>query len=195
MAILSGWDTYYGIPFFDKIFAEASDRHFEEYYEGLVENLDLREKETLELGGGTGLISRRIYNLYGTKPTLVDITKKAYKRFRQMNGVGRYIIGSAFDIDLKKEFDFVFSDGLIEHFPYQKQKQLIESHKRHCKKEGHILIAAPKDGLGSRLFSAIVTYEKGYEDGELRKLVGECGLEVLEEIDRKRYVAVLAKKK
>ena len=95
----------------------------------------------------------------------------------------------------KSDTDTEVLAQLIEHFSNDKQIQLIESHKRHCKDDGYILIAAPRDGIGSKLFSAIVTYEKGYQEGELENLLKGNGLEIVREIDEGRYVGVLAKKK
>lgn len=50
----------------------------------------------------------------------------------------------------EKKYNFVYSVGLVEHFPEAEQKRVIENHFALCEKGGYVLITAPTPTLKYR---------------------------------------------
>lgn len=114
-------------------------------YFKFLEKIKLSTKsDIIELGSGTGKSSLKISKIYGSKVTMVDNCKfilNKSKRYFKENGVkAKFILKDVFEISVKKKYDLVFSDGLIEHFTGSKRKKLFEIHKKLAKKNGYLLI-------------------------------------------------------
>lgn len=91
----------------------------------------------LEIGCGNGRYLKlfRDYN-----PTGIDISPKNVERTR--NRGLHAVRGDARNLQFKNNsFDFVFSLGVVEHFP--ETEQAIKEHARVCKPGGLILISVP----------------------------------------------------
>jgi len=97
-----------------------------------------------EIGGGDGLLVKKIALMANYKPFSIEYSKKAAK-ISEKNGV-EVVVGDAFDETLlnkyKNKFDAVFSYGFIEHIiPPEKA---IKIHFDLVKKGGYVIIQIPR---------------------------------------------------
>jgi cyclopropane fatty-acyl-phospholipid synthase-like methyltransferase len=195
-----GWNGYYSMPFFRTIFSISSSDHFRKYYVPHIEKIGMKPKKTLELGGGTGLLSKKTSILFGSEYTVVDNNLKAKAHFETIHrGEGNFIYAdllkdSAFE-NIKEQYDLVFSDGLIEHFSGENQDKIVQMHKSFCSEQGYVIIAAPTNSTFSKFFSRFVAYEQGFTKAEFEYLLEKNGLMIENMLEDKRYLSALCKKK
>lgn len=186
------------MPFFRTLFGMSSDDHFRKYYLPHIKKIEDMPKKTLELGGGTGLLSRKASIRFGSEYTIIDSNLRAKKHFESIhNGDGNFIHADLLDDEMtsqiSEKYDLVFSDGLIEHFLGDDQDKIVDMHRRFCSKRGYVIIAAPTNSTFSRLFSTFVTYEQGLSRSEFEFLLEKNGLEIENLIEDKRYLSALCK--
>lgn len=141
---------------------------------------DLDIKTMLELGGGSGLIARRLSQKLGTQLTLLDNDPEAYRVFQKFSNYGEYIKEDFFNFQTSRRWDLVYSLGVIEHFPKEKRIQLIKIHKNLATK--YVLIMVPARSGTQRVIKKIlrspeISFEKLYFLDELKKEFLEAGLE------------------
>ncbi len=193
----SGWNIYYSIyGLFDP--EKVTKGHFEKYYVPLLGHAGVKKPSILEIGAGVGILSALIHERYGSSGiTLVDMNEKASiqnaKLYKKRGIKSEYIVGDALKLGLDRKFDLVFSDGLIEHMPRPQQEKLVGIHRSHCKKNGFVIISAPKDTLFSRMFNLLVVPEKGLSTKELVSLIESRGLKAVRNVSGSSFSAVLAK--
>ncbi len=122
-------------------------------YARLIEGNPPRESfaRVLELGAGSGEMSRRICQQFGTPTcTLVDYSRMALE-FAKTAFVGlsyvklRLLEADVTRIRLGSEYDLVHSAGLIEHFGKGSREQLdlVRRHAAACRRGGRVLIMVP----------------------------------------------------
>ncbi len=104
-----------------------------------------KNDEMLELGCGTSLLSislapcvKKIVGLDISQASL-DISKKNAnaKGVKNME----FVIGDCKNVQYENKFDFVWSNGLIEHF--EDPESVVREHFKTVKKGGAVLIAVP----------------------------------------------------
>lgn len=101
-------------------------------------------KTCLEIGAGTGYISKLLAQKYKLDLTLIDNNREAHRMFQRVTGKGNYIIADAFSFEPDERFDIVFSDGLIEHFYRPERLEMISVHRNLAKMDGYVIISVPK---------------------------------------------------
>ena len=121
----------------------------------LLENVPIKKNPTiLELGAGTGFLTRWLLEKYGGMATLVDNNMSSYKAFKSLKSVDSYqidyVIENIFTFETPKRFDIVCSFGLVEHFK-DKQK-IIETHRKYLSTNGYMIILVPLDSCLSRIY-------------------------------------------
>lgn len=97
------------------------------------------------------------------------------------------ISGDGFALPFEDEsFDFVYSLGLIEHFPETESARLVNEHVRVCRPGGSVLISVPNwlnlphtiskwaQGKKYRYYP-----ERSYTPGKLRKVMVASGLQIV----------------
>ncbi|MEW6528890.1 MAG: class I SAM-dependent methyltransferase [Candidatus Micrarchaeota archaeon] len=186
------WNAYYTLPFFDMAFYYLNESHYEHFYHPLLEPLKI--ESTLEFGGGTGHLSMKIKSMKKSRATIIEHNPLALKKHKKAYGnATNYILGDVFNVQIKKKYDLVFSDGLVEHFEGARQCALI---KKHCDMASKfVIIAAPRPSFFSTLFSFVVCYEKGLNPWQIETEFTKNDYKVLKTIVSYRYFSLLAAKK
>jgi len=140
----------------------------------------------LELGAGTGFLSRWLINRYGGTAVLVDNSKASYQAYCSLKNPFKkditYVTQDIFLLKLTETFNLVCSFGLIEHFA--DKKEVIEVHQRFLTPRGFILILVPLDTPLTRVFWELYPeLNRGYRElvteNEFFDLLEENGLEVV----------------
>lgn len=132
---------------------ELSDQTNLRFYDwtskALLKHVTLTPKsEILELGCGSGALSRQFVLKAGSKATLLDNEKVAIRYAKiicnDVNEKCIFVQGDAFNLALKDvSYDIVHSTGLIEHFDEQSIDKLISEHIRVLKPGGYAYILVP----------------------------------------------------
>lgn len=117
-------------------------------YKKFLNNIKLcPDSDVMELGCGTGKNSFKINKKYKCKTTLVDNCKFIIEKSKELfknNGVkAKFILEDIFNLKLKKRYNLVFSEGLIEHFSGKERGKIFKIHKNFIKKNGYVLILVP----------------------------------------------------
>ncbi len=161
-------------------------------YMRLLKGLDLDGKTTLELGGGSGYLSRLISRKRRTKPSVVDNNREAYEFCKRIHAGIEYFFQDMFKHQGK--YDMVFSDGLVEHFYPNERKNVMALHKKLLRKGGRCLIFVPKDSwLVHKFMSMKNEYEHKFTLRELKKEAESAGLKVLAGTSDLHMVGILCK--
>lgn len=152
----------------------------------LIKNLFDNDIDVLELGAGTGFLTRCLLTNYEGRGMLVDSNQIAYKRYCEMKDPIKhkitYKIADIFTYEDEKQYDIVCSFGLIEHF--SDKTEIIKAHKKFLKKNGKNIIIVPMDSPLTRTYYEVFPeMNKGYREllteKELRNIVEENGLEII----------------
>lgn len=161
----------------------------------LLEGLDIKKPNILELGAATGFMSRWLLNEYGGTATLVDNnanSKEAYEKTPNNNtGSISYVLEDIFKLNLENSYDLSCSFGLIEHFP--DKKEIIQVHEKFLAQNGLSIIVVPMDTPLSRTFWEVHPEQNlGYRElltrTELISAFKDSGLEVLKCTASQGYV-------
>lgn len=102
----------------------------------------------LELGCGSGALSRSFTKQTGAHATLLDNETVALDYTKQVCAdiadLATFVIGDAFNLSYNDNaFDLVHSTGLIEHFDESQINQLVAEHIRATKPGGYCYILVP----------------------------------------------------
>ncbi len=123
----------------------------------LLKNYSIPENPNiLELGAGTGTLTRWLITRYGGKGMLVDNNENSYQAYKNTNHELIddmdifYTINDIFSFETHNTFDIVGSFGLIEHF--KDKTEVLNAHKKFLKKDGIILLLVPCDTFLSRVY-------------------------------------------
>ncbi|NIM47041.1 MAG: methyltransferase domain-containing protein [Candidatus Aenigmarchaeota archaeon] len=174
-------------------------------YQKLLDSLNLKNPNVIELGCGSGMLTLKILKKYGGSATVLDNSKEALKlaeeKFKKHNFKAKILCRDLLRFKPKKKFDIVHSEGLIEHFSNEKQKKIIETHKKCVKKNGYILITVPRPAWYYRITKWFLEkinkwpfgFEKAMSKNELKKVLEKYGLKVVKFAEYSRYSFALAK--
>jgi len=163
---------------------------------------DLKIKTFLELGAGTGLCAHFLATKTKARATLLDkdscLTKNLKKRYPDK----KIINADLFNFNTKKQWDLVYSLGVIEHFSDEQRIRAIEIHKKLSSQ--YILIAIPIESLVRKyLFYPLENYYLNkyhlnyqlYQPGDLEKEFQQAGLQPWRIKKNSLGATILAKKK
>lgn len=146
----TNWDLYYkkNPP---KIILRGRKIHEDMLVDILGEK---RFNSALELGGANSKIAERFSNEYRISQFLIvdnnkyglELTKKNAK-IKNLHTKWANILS----LNITKQFDLVYSIGLIEHFNVKDTKKAILKHIEATKKGGYILLSFPTPTLQYRV--------------------------------------------
>ena len=161
-------------------------------YLRLLRAIDLDGKTTLELGGGSGYLSKLLSEKRHTKPSVIDNNKNAYDFSKRIgNFEVNYFLQDMFSH--KGKYDVVFSDGLIEHFYPKERKKVFTLHKKLLKKDGYCVIFVPKKSLLIESLGMKNEYEEKFTLERLKKEAESVGLKVLASTSDFHMIGILCK--
>lgn len=153
------WTNYYSKEksWFSKYTQQFTLEKILAYYE-LIGNK--KQTKILELGGGNscfaeGIVKNRdvaAYNIIDNNSLAVDLFNK--KTF-DVPHFG-YEMDLTSDIEASGEYDFVFSIGLIEHFPPDDQAMVVKNHFKFVKPGGLVFISYPTPTLKYKICRGIM---------------------------------------
>lgn len=159
-----------------------------------LEDININQPNTLELGAATGFLTRWLLQSYGGHGILLDKNMAAYKRYCDIkdpikNSI-EYCIQDVFRYETEKRFDIVCSFGLIEHFV--EKNEVMEAHKKFLKKGGYAIILAPMDTPLTRTFYEVFPeLNRGYRElltaKELRKIMESAGFNIVRIVESSHY--------
>lgn len=157
------------------------------------------EQVILEPGCGTGLIgeliSRKLHasqDLLDISPKALEITKNNFGK-HNLHAKTDYILASMFEIPVdEKKYDFIWNEGVLEHFSKDVQINALNEFSRVLKDNGKIVIIIPNKKSkpymqAMRYAKKQGTWEFGYEKPEfsLEHIVKETDdLELIREYSR-----------
>ncbi len=147
--ITTDWDSYAHFeptnPLVRKLFLDPMFRA----YRGLLKHASFDGPVSiLELGSGTGYITRRICRVLPTrKVTLVDSNQRMLEISRQTFSAveceKQFIHSDVFEMDLDERFDLVHSAGVVEHFEDARRAELLRLHASFLLDGGYCIVYAP----------------------------------------------------
>ena len=162
-------------------------------YSKVLKGVEMIQPAILEIGAGSGLISRMLIDIYGGKVTLVDYSHEAIRFaqhiFRTNKYEVKFIKQNIFDVISTATYDLVHSQGLLEHFYSKEQHVLFKKHVAFVKPGGYLLLSVPREKLSYEVIIKIIKltnkgkmpwgYEKGMTEKDLRELFLQEGLAVI----------------
>lgn len=112
-------------------------------YREIVREIDVRGKEVLELGCGTGELLRQAAEAGARLVTAVDISREALARAGQMLRGFRHrlLLQDLFCLTGARVADIVWSSGLVEHFTSARMLEVLRIHRRLARQ--HVVVLAP----------------------------------------------------
>lgn len=108
----------------------------------LVKTANITDKDyVLEIGCGTGLFTRKVYDATKAKIVGTDLSEELLVEARHLLPQGAFFIENAMDLSYKDgSFDVVFGSSVLHHLDYQKS---LEEIYRVLKKGGRMVFAEP----------------------------------------------------
>ncbi len=138
----------------------------------------------LEAGCGSG---EGLTSFEGKFAVGLDLSKEAINLSRKKQCTN-LVVGDNFNLPFKDDaFDFVYNSGVIEHFKYPKNLEMVREMKRVTKRKGRLLILVPNGyclwyllykKIGNLLGYWRFGYEEDYTVEKLKKVLLEAGLKV-----------------
>lgn len=165
-------------------------------YDKLLNKANLRKLpkvEIIELGSGSGAITRRILNKYSnSNAVLVDYSMDALEYSRKNTESKlihriKFINADILYYDSNNKYSLVHSGGLIEHFSGDLQDKIIQKHLALCAENGFIIIMVPAPVFWYKIMRSIFEimgrWPKHFETplslDELKELCNKNGIQVL----------------
>lgn len=141
--------------FFNTLIAFARKYYFAKAFALFINKyFPVAGKSICEIGVGSGLTLSHLKRLGADKCLGIDYSEVSINLLRGQNQDCEFICGDAFNIDMPgKQFDLVYSLGLLEHYSKEEQKLLIDKQKqlaREC-----VFIEVPFDIFYFRWLFAI----------------------------------------
>ncbi len=155
-------------------------------YKNLLKNVKLpKNPEILELGCGSGIITLWLLKEYGGKATIVDYSRESLKFSKELYSKNKMKVKLVNEditrLKLKKKYDLVHSQGLIEHFKGERQNMIIKKHWEFLKKNGIALITAPRPSIYYKMWRGVVEKVKGeWPFGYEKPISAKNGIRLLE---------------
>lgn len=100
-----------------------------------------KTSKVLEIGCGTGIFTKKVYDLSGADITAIDVSEDLLKIAREMSGVGKFILGDAMRMPFSDgTFDVVFGSSILHHLDFDASLREIY---RVLKPGGRMVFAEP----------------------------------------------------
>jgi len=173
------------------------------YVTRLLADIDCRGISFIELGCGTALLSRCLFDVLPVKSAVaLDFSPRALEKARAncCDCAIRVVQADVLSWDTGERFDLAISIGLVEHFSGPALVRAVARHADLLKDGGHAIILSPRRGPlwpALRLINRLQGIrEEPPADARLAEIVGSVGLRVQKV---RRYgigllLAVLARK-
>lgn len=120
----------------------------------LLRGIDLNGKRVLELGAGTGFLTRWLVHQHEMSGMLVDNNAEARRAFDAMDDDTKqkisYVMADLFEYQTSQPYDVVCSFGVIEHF--KDKTDVLRAHENHLADDGHVVLLVPMDSPLSRVY-------------------------------------------
>lgn len=157
-------------------------------FNSLLKSISLDNLDVLELGSGTGNNSLYLAKKNSIRSvTLVDFSELALQRAHekdfpcQLTKIQQDLLG----FSSQKQYGFVHSTGLIEHFMGQERLAVVQKHAQCAQPRGYVMIWVPVKSLAF-FFIGKLNKLMGIEEipltrQELKALLSESGLTVIRE--------------
>lgn len=145
MRVATNWDRYYKRI---KI-SQITLGFIWKAYLDLLNGVHFRQPvKVIELGCGTGYNTLQIAKLFPvSKVTLVDanpyVLAVAEKKLSRLKCKKEFVLKDLFDLDLSEKYDIVHSQGLLEHYPLESRRKLVQLHKESLATDGVAIIIVP----------------------------------------------------
>jgi ubiquinone/menaquinone biosynthesis C-methylase UbiE len=112
-------------------------------------SMDVKNKNVLEAGSGTGRISLRLAT-EGANVLLLDISPAAIRfskrAFKSLHLSGLFVVGDIFHLPFKESaLDIVWNSGVLEHYGSSEQKKAFDEALRVLRKQGSCVIIVPNN--------------------------------------------------
>lgn len=140
----------------------------------------------LELGTGTGIVSRELYDVLGlSSALLLDFSTRAVEIAASNVGDRNIRVRQAdvLEFETDERFDIALSIGLVEHFEGAALERVVHRHADLLRPGGCAVIMQPKKGLLWPLLFVFNRLQRIREnppsDRALARLCESCGLEVV----------------
>ncbi|NOX71221.1 MAG: class I SAM-dependent methyltransferase [Candidatus Micrarchaeota archaeon] len=159
-----------------------------QFYKTFIGDMDFGGKNVIELGCGTG-INTILMGRMGAKITFLDRSREALnivKKHAEKMGIdAEYIKSDIFDFRESGKFDFVHSEGVVEHFLPPRRQEILDIHSDILKKGGNALIIVPNKACPGYVVGKFISEKLGnwvygdefpYTRHELQKRVMKAGL-------------------
>jgi len=153
----------------------------------IARHVALEDKEVLELGAGEGSLSYYALQAGARQATLVDFSDEAFRLARQLLAGWpadkvAYVKANLLDVELGRQFDLVWSSGVVEHFAGNDLARCIERHTAHSRR--CVAICIPSDTPFNRRRArdphthALFGFWQTIPDETLAGLIREQGFEI-----------------
>lgn len=113
----------------------------------LTENIDPKEKKAVDIGCGSGMLSKKIRDARAEEILAVDIAENALKFLRETDGTGIKTKQDTMPMTSLPDnaYDIVVCTDLIAFLPAQDQRLFFSELARIVKPEGYVLCSSPID--------------------------------------------------
>lgn len=151
--------------------------------------------QLLELGAGTGFMTRLLMTLYGGEAVLVDNCLSSFDAYNRVRGSHspsiNYVLADVLTLELDQRFDLVYSFGLIEHF--KDKQQILAAHQAPLKDNGSIIVVVPMDSFLTRTYYEVhpeinLGYRELLTPKDALEQIRSCGLETIRSEVSQGYV-------
>tara|TARA_B110000003_G_C16651770_1_gene534498 strand:- start:1185 stop:2060 length:876 start_codon:yes stop_codon:yes gene_type:complete len=119
---------------------------------------ELEGKSILDVGCGKGAFLNTIKKSFKVKDLVgIDVSLPEKNKLNEMSGI-EFIKDDVTSFDLKRKFDVVYSNHVIEHMSNQDFPIHLESIVKHLKKGGKLIINMPNRLFGPSDVSRIIDF-------------------------------------
>lgn len=160
----------------------------------LLAGIKIKSPKILELGAGTGFLTRWLISQYGGRGVLVDKSSASFDAYNAMKDSIKkqitYVNADLFDLELTEVFDLVCSFGLIEHF--KDKSGILAVHRKYAAANGVIIILVPLNSPLTRAFLEVhpelnLGYRELLTKKEVKRILKQNHLEVIRTIISQGY--------
>lgn len=154
------WESYYNKKFAKKNSIISVCSFYDKYWNLLFGVKDNSQKSLIEIGGYPGRYLAYLANKYKVSPTCLDFNSDVsqIKKVFEIMEVDSYdiIIEDFTKHSTSKKYDYVISNGFIEHF--KDYNSIMDKHLDYLNDNGKILIMIPNMRGYIRFYKWLVDY-------------------------------------
>jgi SAM-dependent methyltransferase len=155
------WEKYYSNSKVNKKNIVNVCSYYDEFWDELIDKGNSNNQSIIEIGGFPGRYLAYLGSKYGLKPTCLDYnseTREIEDSFKVMGVVDYTIIQEDFfNYDPPVKYDYVISNGFIEHF--ENYDEVLDLHLKYLKPGGKMLIMIPNKRGYIKLYRKLVDIE------------------------------------